>query len=123
MSADALLLGPGDLTVMGRIDTADVFQDQKAPYPSGYILRVQNDGSWELLNTKYKVPTVKLVAGRVPFVLKNWHQLKLSFKGAHIEAFIDGKKLASLEDSTHLKGMTGIGSGWNLAEFDNFSVR
>ncbi len=123
VSADAMLLEPGDLTLIGRIDSADVFQDGKAPYPSGYVLRVRNGGSWELLNTKYKVPTVKLAAGKAALSLKSWHQLRLSFNGSHIEAFVDGKSVAKVDDSTHRSGMAGIGSGWNLAEFDNFTIR
>ncbi|MBZ5561017.1 MAG: galactosylceramidase [Acidobacteriia bacterium] len=123
LSADAMLLQPGDFTVMGRIDSADVFQDGKAPYPSGYVLRVRNDGTWELLNNKYKVPTAKLATGKVAFSLKSWHQLRLSFNGPHIEAFVDGKSVAKVDDSTHRSGMAGIGAGWNLAEFDNLAVR
>jgi len=30
--------------VMGRIDSADVFQDANARWPSGYVLRLKLDG-------------------------------------------------------------------------------
>ena len=123
VSVDALLLKPGHIALLGRIDSADVFQDQKAPSPSAYILKIQDNGHWELLNTKYKAPTVKLFSGRVPFSAKSWHSLGLSFKGSHIEALIDGKAVAQVEDGTQHRGMAGIGSGWNQAEFDNFAVR
>jgi len=122
VTVDAMLLASGDVTLLGRIDSADVFKDQKAQYPSGYVLKIQDGGSWELLSTQYKVPPVKLATGRVPFAVKTWHQLKLSFKAAHLEAFIDGKNIANVDDRTHHTGKAGIGSGWNLAEFDNFAV-
>jgi hypothetical protein len=47
----------------------------------------------------------------------------LTFKGSHIQASIDGTSVAKVEDSTHAKGMAGFGTGWNTAQFDNFSVR
>jgi hypothetical protein len=38
------------------------------------------------------------------------------------EAFLDGTRLAEVEDRTFSRGMAGIGSGWNHACFDDFSV-
>jgi len=122
VSVDAMLPQTGHLTLIGRIDSADVFHDDKAPYPSGYILTVQSDGKWELVNTQYKSPTVKLGSGTVSLSLKTWHQLELKFAGAQIEAAMDGKSLCKANDSAHRAGMAGMGSGWNLAEFDNFQV-
>jgi hypothetical protein len=122
VSVDAMLLAPGDVTVLGRIDSANVFRNHKAQYPSGYVLKIQNDGNWELLSTGYKVAAVKLAAGRVPFPVRSWHQLKLSFQAAHVEVSIDGKNVARVDDADHRSGKAGIGSGWNLAEFDNFAV-
>ena len=87
------------------------------------MLTVQQDGSWELDSSKFKTPTVKLASGKVPFSLKTWHHLALAFRGSTIEASIDGARVASLSDVTHKTGMAGVGTGWNLAQFDNFAVK
>ncbi|HEY6387118.1 MAG TPA: hypothetical protein VIX91_15690 [Candidatus Acidoferrum sp.] len=50
---------------MGRIDSADVFQDGNALWPSGYILRVNPNGAWELLSAEFNKPTVTLTSGFV----------------------------------------------------------
>lgn len=123
VSTDAMLEEPGTVTLVGRIDSADWFQDGKARWPSGYVLTVQQDGSWELDSSKFKTPTVKLASGKVPFSLKTWHHLALAFRGSTIEASIDGARVASLSDVTHKTGMAGVGTGWNLAQFDNFAVK
>jgi hypothetical protein len=90
---------------------------------SGYVLTVRQDGSWELDSSKFKTPTAKLASGKVPFALKTWHHLTLAFKGTAIQASIDGTLVASVTDETHKKGMAGIGTGWNRAQFDNFAVK
>jgi len=111
----------GDAKLMGRIDSSDVFSDQKALLPSAYVLTVQSDGEWSLVSAAYKKPTVKLAGGAV--TLKGpWHHFVLSMVGDHILAALDGAELASVHDGTHGHGMFGFGSGWHLAEFDNLSV-
>ena len=42
---------------MGRIDSADVFKDDKALYPSGYVLSMEPGGKWTLSTSAYKTPT------------------------------------------------------------------
>lgn len=51
-----------------------------------------------------------------------WHSLALSFDRAAISASIDGKIVAQVKDASHKNEMAGIGSGWNVASFDNFAV-
>ncbi|MGH9351733.1 MAG: galactosylceramidase [Terriglobia bacterium] len=123
VSADAMATEPGDVTLLGRIDSADFFKDHHARWPSGYILMVSQDGGWKLLCTEYKHPTLTLASGRVAFSLNTWRHLALRFKGPNIRVMIGGAEAASVADQTHKSGMAGIGSGWNKAEFDNFTVR
>ncbi len=123
VSVDAMLDGSGRITLLGRIDDADVFKDPKAPFPSGYVLLVRQDGRWDLDSAQYKLPTVKLATGKVRFGLGKWHHLELNFRGPHIRASIDGVDVAHVTDTRDAHGMAGIGSGWNRAEFDNFAVR
>jgi hypothetical protein len=123
VSVDVLLEQQGDVTLLGRIDDADVFKDQKARFPAGDILAVKSDGSWELVSTKYKAPTLKLAEGKTRFSVGAWHHLELGFQGPTVTASIDGKNVAIVKDTVHSKGMVAIGSGWNNARFDNFAVR
>jgi hypothetical protein len=123
VSTDAIIEEPGSVTLAGRIDSADWFQDGKARWASGYVLSVQHDGTWELATAKFKTPTGKLASGKVPLQLKTWHHLALAFKGTSIQASIDGAPVANVTDTSHTKGMAGIGTGWNTAEFDNFSIK
>ncbi len=122
VSADCLLEQPGNVTLLGRIDSSDWFQDGKARWASGYILRVQHDGRWELNSTKYKAPTARLASGQVAFSPNTWHRLALRFKGPNIQVFIDGSNVADAADATHKAGMAGVGCGWNKAQFDNFKL-
>jgi hypothetical protein len=123
VSTDAMLEEPGNVTLVGRIDSADWFQDGKARWLSGYVLTVQQDGGWGLNSARFKTPTAKLASGKVPFSLKTWHHLALAFRGSAIQASIDGASVASVTDETHKKGMAGIGTGWNQAQFDNFAIK
>jgi hypothetical protein len=119
----AKAIGTAALTLAGRIDSADWFQDNKARWVSAYILSVRNDGAWELNSTRFKAAPAKLASGKLPLALKTWHRLALSFKGPAIQASIDGTPVANLTDTSHKKGMAGVGTDWNTAQFDNFSVR
>jgi len=112
----------GIATLIGRIDSADVFADGKARYPSGYVLRVQADGNWALLATAYKKAEKQLAAGKIAVDATRWHRMELSFHGSAIHAAIDGKTLAELQDQMHTHGMIGIGSGWDHTAFDNLAV-
>jgi hypothetical protein len=107
---------------MGRIDSSDVFRDEKAQYPSCYLLRVKPDGGWEILSAAYNKPTVSLASGTVTIDRNQWHHLELSFHGKQISASIDSNKLATTEDSTHAHGMFGLGTGWDHVQFDSVSV-
>jgi hypothetical protein len=123
VGADVLLEEDGQAMVLGRIDSADFFKDGKARWPSGYVLVVRHNGEWELNSAKYKTPIAKLASGKVTFGLRTWHRLALRFQGAEIEALVDGKSVAKVRDTMHPRGMAGFGTGWNIAQFDNFAVR
>jgi hypothetical protein len=134
VSTDAMIEEPGSVTLAGRIDSADWFQDETVPgnfasllararWVSGYILSVQHDGTWELNSIKFKTPPSKLASGKVPLQLKTWHHLALAFKGASIQVSIDGAAVANVTDTSHKKGMAGIGTAWNTAQFDNLSIK
>ena len=123
VDADVRFMGPGPVTVMGRIDSADVFQDGKATWPSGYVLSVQSSGKWMLCSAVYKKPTVTLAKGSFVLDPAAWHHLSIRFHGDAINASIDSKPVAAIHDSGHSKGMFAVGTGWQRAQFDNLAVR
>ena len=122
LSADVLLLGADQATIIGRIDSADVFADGKSLWPSGYVLQLKRDGTWQILSAAYKKPVVVLASGTVPNLKRGWHRLQLGFRGHEIAAHLDGRLLAAKQDSSHTHGMMGIGTGWGTAQFDNLSI-
>jgi hypothetical protein len=122
VSVDVRFVSNTEATVIGRIDSSDVFKDEKARWPSGYELSVKPEGAWELLSTAYKKPVIKLASGTVTLDRAAWHKLELTFQGAQITALLDGKQLTVLKDDTHTHGMFGLGSGWNHVQFDNLRV-
>lgn len=122
VAADVHFLSDAAATVMGRIDSANVFQDGRAHWPSGYVLRLKPDGAWELLSTQYKKPTATLASGTATIDRSQWHHLELRFQGTRIAALLDGTRLATVEDTTHPHGMFALGTEWNLIQFDNLRV-
>jgi hypothetical protein len=108
--------------VIGRIDSANVFSNGQARLPSGYTLRLHDDGAWELLSTAYGKPTRTLAQGQTSPATGEWHHLQLVFRGEQIVAILDGKTLATVKDTSHAQGMFGIGSDWNRTQFDNLAV-
>jgi O-glycosyl hydrolase len=122
VGVDLRFLSQAAAVVMGRIDSSDVFRDEKAQYPSGYMLRVKPDGGWEILSTEYNKATVSLASGTAAIDRNEWHRVELSFRGKQISASIDGRPLAKIEDSAHTHGMFALGAGWDHLQFDNVSV-
>jgi hypothetical protein len=121
VSADFHLTS-GNATLLGRIDSADVFQDGKALLPSAYVFRVGADGSWSLLSAAFKKPTVVLAKGNVGLQGKAWHHFSLAMRGDEISATVDRKQIAQVHDASHSHGMFGLGSGWNKVQFDQLAV-
>jgi hypothetical protein len=122
LQVDAHFMGQGAITLIGRIDSADVFADQKALYPSGYVLRLESSGNWSLFSAAYKKPTRTLAHGRFTTGGPAWMKVEVRFKGEQIQALLDGKVLASVQDGAHTHGMIGIGTRWNHAQFDDLAV-
>ncbi len=109
--------------LMGRIDSADVFKDDKAQWPSGYVLTIDADGKWTLLTAAYKVATRTLGSGSIALASGQWHHAELSFRGTRVTAACDGSVLATVSDASHTKGMFALGTGWSHTQFDNLAVR
>ena len=122
VAADAHFLSASPAVLIGRIDSADIFQDGSARWPSGYAFSVAPDGSWKLFSAEFKKPVVMLGSGSTQLDRSRWHHLELRFRGKHVEAWVDGKSLISAEDSAHAHGMFGLGTEWDHTQFDNLAV-
>lgn len=122
IDADVRIEATGSAMVIGRIDSADVFRNGEARLPSGYTFRIHSDGIWELLDSTYGKVTRTLAQGQTAPVVGQWHHLQLAFHGQNVVARLDGRQLASVQDSGHAHGMFGIGSDWNVVQFDNLAV-
>ena len=123
VAADFALRPSGVVTLMGRIDSTDLFSDVKVTsYPSGYILSVQTDGAWTLVSAASKKAAVTLASGTVTIGPGEWHRFAMTFRGNHITASLDGAQLANVTDDLHQHGMFALGTGWNRAQFDNLAV-
>ncbi|MGC9158474.1 MAG: family 16 glycoside hydrolase [Terracidiphilus sp.] len=122
LAADVHMSSAAPAMLLVRIDSADVFQDQKAEFPSAYILRIAPNGHWALLTATFHSPVRTLASGSVSLHPAAWHHLTLSAHGNSITATCDGSSLANVRDSSHSHGMFGLGSGWNQVQFDNLRV-
>jgi len=122
VAADVHFLSGALATIAGRIDSANVFEDDKARWPSGYVLRLKPDGAWELLSTGYNKPVLNLASGSTALDRNQWHHLELRFRGQQIVASLDGVPLVSIVDSAHTHGMIALGSEWARIQFDNLRV-
>jgi hypothetical protein len=123
VAADVRFLSASPAVVMGRIDSSDVFRDDKARWPSAYVLRVNPDGAWELISSEYKKPVATLASGTIQLHRNGWHRLELSFRGDQVKAFIDSKSVATVKSTAHAHGMFGLGTEWDHVQFDNVNVR
>ena len=123
VAADVHFLTTAPAAIIGRIDSADVFKDYKARWPSGYVLRLTPDGTWELLTAEFKKPVITLASGSVAIDRSQWHRLELRFHGRQIAAVLDGTQLANVENSTHTHGMIALGTEWDRVQFDNLMVK
>ena len=86
--------------------------------PEAYLLKLQSSGKWELL-----AGAKKLASGLVVLPEKSWHSVQIDAKGINIKAHIDGEVVADITDSTYTHGMVGLGSSFNLVDFDNLEVK
>jgi O-glycosyl hydrolase len=122
IAADVRFLSASPAVLLGRIDSADVFEDGKARWPSGYVFSISPDGSWKLFSAKLRQPLVNLGNGSIQLDVTQWHHAELRFHGSRVEGLLDGKSLTSVDDSSHAHGMFAVGTEWDHAQFDNLSL-
>ncbi len=113
VACDAFVVSNGTVSVWGRVQSSP----QTADPAKGYWLTLGTDGRWAL-----KAFTRTLAAGQILFPPNRWHKLELRFVGRRVTASADNVELTSLQDRSYSRGQAGLGTGWNQALFDNFSL-
>lgn len=129
-ATDVWLDKPGYIELYGRVEKQPM--NWRHVSVQGYHLQVKSTGEWSLYYQKpdpkdsaINMPPLNkvLAKGRVPFSLKQWHKVKLSFQNTRIKVFIDHKQVASITDTLSSGGQIGLAvSPWLNACFDNLSV-
>ena len=84
VSADVQVPAKGVATLMGRIDSPDTFVEETAKGPSGYVLSLEADGTWQLISRIFNKPDVVLAKGAATVQPLSWHHVELSFAGHKI---------------------------------------
>jgi hypothetical protein len=113
VAADVHLEKTGSVGIFGRV----TLLPQETKWLDGYCLKVDQVGKWEL-----KTHKAQLATGKIDFNAEKWHRMEMSFSGDSIRVRLDGAELAEVRDTTFRAGMAGLGTGWNVADFDNFVV-
>jgi len=115
--------GQGDyVAVFGRISTFNTFSTS---WPPGYGFLVFPSGKYELVYGKDGASSPQVLhSGSVSYGSNSWHTLEIIFNGANIRVRLDSQDLISggLQDNSVNHGMAAIGSGFNIAYFDDFEV-
>jgi galactosylceramidase len=105
------------LGVLARWNPGGTWLHFKTPHPAGYHFRLDGDGRWEL-TTAHKI----IASGKAADPGTGWHRLKLRCTADRITAFLDGKELAAVTDSTYQRGLAGVASRFHPARFDNLAL-
>jgi hypothetical protein len=123
VAADVRFLSSAPAKLMGRIDSADDWEDDgQSPLPSGYLLSMTPGGEWELSSIAFHHPAAVLASGSAAIDRARWHRLQLTFRGRRIAASLDGREIAGVEDSAHTRGMIALGTEWDRVQFDDLRV-
>jgi len=122
VSVDVLLEKAGYVELIGNL-TAQVRLGGAAV---GYHLRITNTGAWTLFkeaNNNNTIVDTRMASGTATFSLNTWHTLSLTIARGNVQAFINGVRVANINDATYTKGQFALlVSKWVNAQFDNVSV-
>lgn len=114
VSVDAMIEKSGYVALYGHIMQVNWNGDA----PEAVWLTANEAGDWQLHAGNHM-----LKSGRVPYSADTWHNLRLRFNGDLVIATIDGRSIIETTEAAFPFGLVGFGSGWNNAQFANFSIR
>jgi hypothetical protein len=113
VQSDVFIQGTGYAAIYARLADAGTC-------PAGaYGLLLYNTGNWMLRKGTTNITTGTIAS----FDPKIWHSAALQCAGNTITGFIDGTQCTQANDATYPKGMAGLGTGWNKAQFDNLVIK
>lgn len=89
----------------------------------GYALVVDKTGQWRVAFDDVTSDDAILERGTIsPFDGQVWHNLKVRCIDKRIDAYLDGMRLYSFEDSRRYNGQVCFGGSFDLNQYDNLSV-
>jgi hypothetical protein len=90
---------------------------------TGYEFSLNADGKWQITrNNRVLVPKV-IASGHVAVLEPDtWYAILFSLVGSLITASLDGTQLAYVVDHAYMSGLAGVGSSWNLTQFNGLNV-
>ncbi|WP_405913654.1 ricin-type beta-trefoil lectin domain protein [Streptomyces sp. NBC_00963] len=120
VSADVMLEQSGSVELLGRLG----MQGRNNNGLDAYHLRLGDDGSWSIDKSDRTWNYVTLAKGKTHVVgLNTWHKLAFTMQGPTLTAYLDGRKLGGVEDSTFTRGQAGLGvTGYRTDQFDDFKL-
>jgi hypothetical protein len=85
----------------------------------GYVLTLDDDGSWRLLKNSIGAGVATLASGALPAPAGagTWHNLALTLNGSRLTAAIDGEPVGAVgdDDASYRSGLAGIEAGATVA--------
>jgi hypothetical protein len=95
---------------------------------NGYLLQVNDAGTWNIYKNNNGGSPTSLVSGSVGALGTNsWHTLALKLQGATLTATINGQQVGTTTDASYTFGPAGLDAGaftntWPVVQYRNFSV-
>lgn len=111
-----LLEYTGYASIMGRVTGVN----RGVEPPAGYWVKLFDTHNCVLYAGEEKIASGNFNKGFPPFT---WHNLKLKLNKDNIKVLVDDIEVISKVNGKYTHGFAGIGSGYNLVEFDNFEIK
>ncbi len=108
---------PGNYAAIGARSTGGGSSHSLSGTP--YALRLNSEGTWQLLRTGTTVSGGSLVG----FDAAAWHTLAIQVAGTRVTGFVDGVQVAALTDTSPFRsGRVDLASGFRYTQFDNLTI-
>ncbi len=112
VSIDVMLPDTGSVNLWGRMNSFGSSWDFQ-----GYVFEIEHNGKWQLKERQHH-----LASGQLKIDLKKWNTLSMTFYNDSIAVGFNKKTLVKIKDNTHKNGVVALGTGWNIALFDNLKI-
>jgi len=104
----------GYARILGRV----MEMNRGGDYPEGYTFVINTSNRWSLFAGNQEISK-----GESSFPAFAWHHLSMKLIGNSISVSVNNKEIVRINNTKYTHGLAGLGSGFNLAEFDNFEVK